>query len=60
MTSYYFSPNGGGGEERGKWGFGGFGGGGNHIVFQENGEGNSRHQQSTKEVVKEIDARLSV
>ena len=37
-----------------------WGGGGNHIVFQENGEGNSRHQQSTKEVVKEIDARLSV
>ena len=60
MTSYYFSPNGGGGGKKG--GNGGLEdlGGGNHIVFQENGEGNSRHQQSTKEVVKEIDARLSV
>ena len=28
------------------------------MVFQENGEVISRHQQGTKEVVKEIDARL--
>ena len=60
MTSYYFSPNGGGGGRKGEMGVWRIWGGGNHIVFQENGEGNSSHQQSTKEVVKEIDARLSV
>ena len=48
----------GGGGGRGNGGFGGFWG--DHMVFQENGEGISRHQQSTKELVKEIDARLSV
>ena len=48
----------GGGGGMGKGGFGGFWG--DHMVFQENGEWISRHQQSTKDLVKEIDARLSV
>ena len=48
----------GGGGGGGKGGLGGLWG--DHMVFQENGEGISRHQQSTKELVKEIDARLPV